>query len=90
MGTRTVPFYAALRGTLLPYDLGQEQERVAILFGPRVHPVQISVNIYPQPPVASYSNPKVSISSSPAFLYCIICTAYVLCFLGALARGLFL
>ena len=48
------------------------------------------VNIYPRPPVASYSNPKDSISSSPAFLYCIMCTAYVLCFLGALARGLFL
>ena len=48
-------------------------------FGPRVHSVKILVNIYPRPPVASYSNPKVSISSSPAFLYCIICTC--ICFM---------
>ena len=37
------------------------------------------VNIYPRPPVASYSNPKDSISSSPAFLYCIMCTC--ICFM---------
>ena len=55
-----------------------EQERITTIFGPRVHSVNF-VYIYPRPPVASYSNPKVSISSSPAFLYCIMCTC--ICFM---------
>ncbi len=72
-GTRTVPFlYPALRG-FLHHRPGQEQERIIIL---SLDPGSTCkfVNIYPRPPVASYSNPKDSISSSPAFLYCIMCT----------------
>ena len=65
-------------GALIFLRLGMEQERIATIFGPRVHSVNF-VYIYPRPPVASYSNPKVSISSSPAFLYCIMCSC--ICFM---------
>ena len=90
MGTQKVPFYAALRG-ILPSTTGQEQERVALLFGPRVHLVKTCIYIYPRPPVASYSNPKKS-QSCRLQHSCIVLfvLAYFKCFLGALARGLFL
>ena len=66
-------------GALIFLRLGLEQERVATHFGTQGPLCQTFVNIYPRPPVASYSNPKVSISSSPAFLYCIMCTC--ICFM---------
>ena len=77
-GTRTVPFsYPALRG-FLPRDRDKNKSASTFL---SLDPGSTCkfVNIYPQPPVASYSNPKDSISLSPAFLYCIMCTC--ICFM---------
>ena len=69
-------FYPALRGLLL---LRPGSRTRAPCFPLDPGSTCTNVYIYPRPPVASYSNPKDSISSSPAFLYCIMCTC--ICFM---------
>ena len=78
MGTRTVPFLSSPAGLFTSTTGSRKQERL------NTFPLDPGstckfVNIYPRPPVASYSNPKDSISLSPAFLYCIMCTC--ICFM---------
>ena len=53
--------------------IGQEQERVARLFGPRVHLVKILYIFTHNHLWLVIVILKVSISSSSAFLYCTIC-----------------
>ena len=77
-GTRTVPFFIQPCGAFYLDDWDKNKSASTFL---SLDPGSTCkfVNIYPRPPVASYSNPKDSISSSPAFLYCIMCTC--ICFM---------
>ena len=83
------PLLCCPAGHFIISTCGQEQERVTLLLGPRVHLVKTFVYIYPRPPVAS--NPKKS-QSRRLQHSCIVLfvLAYFKCFLGALACGLFL
>ncbi len=87
-GTRTVPFFNQPRGASYLVDLAKKQDRITGYFwtqGP------LYCKYFSRPPVASYSNPKKSQSRRLLHSCIVLCVlAYVLCFLGALARGLFL
>ena len=76
-GTERSPFFIQPCGACYSSDQDQEQERLVPLRtqGP---PVQMYIFTHDHLWL-SYSNPKVSISSSPAFLYCIMCTC--ICFM---------
>ena len=78
IGDPNSPLFIQPCGAFYISDMGQEQERLDTFILDPGSTCKF-VNIYPRPPVASYSNPKDSISSSPAFLYCIMCTC--ICFM---------
>ena len=85
-GPKGPPFYIAQPGHFILRLRARTRARDPVL-GPRVHIVKIVVYIYPQPPVAS--NPKVSISSSPAFTYRITCTCIFLMLFRSTCSWLF-
>ena len=87
-GPERSPFLTSPAGLLTSSTWPVKQERITGYFWTQGPPF---CKYFSRPPVASYSNPKKSQSRRLLHSCIVLCVlAYVLCFLGALACGLFL